>query len=126
MDSRGWTQDELDAFRPACLVGPTATSAEGWAALRAHRSMKRKDKHTEGTMAEPPRLRGLRALMPGHAVAEKALPEDVRAELRRMSKSATELLLEHMDYDEARGVMRHGWPSRYFAHLSKVAKKAKL
>lgn len=76
--------------------------------------------------AEPRRLRGLRALVPGHVVDEKVLPKEVRAEIRRMSRNATEHLLKRMNYDEAREVMRHGWPSRYFAHLSKVAKRAKL
>jgi hypothetical protein len=88
--------------------------------------MKREREKTEKPKAKPSQGRGLTAFMPKGAVVSKALPEDVRAELQRMSKSATELLLKHMNYDEAREVMRHGWPSRYFAHLSKIAKKAKL
>jgi hypothetical protein len=66
------------------------------------------------------------ALLSQDPVIEKALPEDVRAELHRMSRSGTELLLKHMDYQQAREVMSHGWPSRYFAHLARIAKKAKL
>lgn len=80
----------------------------------------------QGKIYKPSRRRGLAALLPGRAMTSKALPEDVRAEIHRMSKSATESLFQHMDYDEAREVMRYGWPSRYFAHLSKIAKRVKL
>ena len=66
------------------------------------------------------------ALMTGYVVDAKELPKEIRAEIHRMSTSATEHLFKHMTYDEAREVMRHGWPSHYFAHLQRIARKAKL
>lgn len=88
--------------------------------------MKRDRESTERTTAKSNRGRGLKALMIEGVALEKTLPQDVRADLLRLSKSATELVIEHMSYAEAREVMRHGWPSQYFGHLQRIAKKAKL
>ncbi len=88
--------------------------------------MKKETESTENTKPKPSRGRGLAALMSGDAVVEKALPQDVRAELKRMSANGTEVLLQHMTYDEARELMRHGWPSHYFGHLQRIARKAQL
>lgn len=88
--------------------------------------MKKDFESTKGVGPKPSRGRGLAALMQGRAITDKELPQELRMELHRMSKSAMDMLFEHMDYDEAREVMRHGWPSRYFAHLAKIAKKGKL
>lgn len=77
-------------------------------------------------MPKPSRGRGLMALMAEGEAVSKTLPEEVRAELHRMSKAATELLFKHIDYDEARKLMRHSWPSRYFRHLHQIARNAKL
>lgn len=88
--------------------------------------MKKNVESTKRRTPKPSRGRGLAALLSGRAIADKELPEELRAELHRMSKGAMELLFQHMDYDEARAVMRHGWPSRYFAHIAQIAKKAKL
>ncbi len=87
--------------------------------------MKREGDKTNTTRPKPSQARGLSALL-GAAPVSEVLPEDVRAEIHRMSTNATEHVLKHMTYDEAREVMRYGWPSHYFGHLQRIARKAKL
>jgi hypothetical protein len=77
-------------------------------------------------IAKPRKRSRLMTLMPGGVVVRKPLPEDIRAELNRMSNSATGLLFDHISYAEARELMRHGWPSDYFGHLQRIARKAEL
>ncbi len=87
----------------------------------------RKRRESVSTTAPKKRVaRGLDALLGGGKAACKTLPDDVQHELRWMSTTGTKLLFAHMTYDEARELMRLNWPSRYFARLSKIAKRAKL
>ncbi len=85
-----------------------------------------KSKRESTAKPKPSQGRGLAALVPGEVADKTSLPRELQAEIQRMSRNATELLLKNMKYDEARAVMRHGWPSQLFKHLEKIARKAKL